>query len=497
MKKSLVAVSVIVALGVVWTGAAWLTGKQLEKHIETAIAQANEQLKASNPQAGLVLGYDNYQRHIFNSTLQIIVKPDGSAKSSWLNPDQRIVLDEDVSHGPFPLAQIKTFNLIPSMASVHTQLVKNETTKTLFDMAKGASFVDINTRVGYGGATASDIALRPLDYTKDKNKVTLSGGNFKADVDNKGSNIVLKGDVGSGVIAFPNEYNQQVMLTFNGLKTDGETSISTFQERMGNQTLSVEKMMLALEGKEMATLEGLKIAGKSAPDSDGKHIGGEISYALDALRMQGQNMGQGSLTLKVSNLDGSAVHQFSEQYNAKTQALLAQPAVVSDPELYQEKMADALFSSLPLLLKGEPVITVAPLNWKNDKGESVLNLSLFLKEPVQQNLSTAIKSIDGKLTIPLAMATELMTQVAKIEGYKQDEADKLASQQVQGVAALGQMFRLTKVENDAISTSLQYSGGMATLNGKSMPLQQLLGMFGFSALDNDDQPEEMPQIPLQ
>jgi uncharacterized protein YdgA (DUF945 family) len=30
MKKSLVAAGVIVALGVVWTGGAWYTGKQLE-----------------------------------------------------------------------------------------------------------------------------------------------------------------------------------------------------------------------------------------------------------------------------------------------------------------------------------------------------------------------------------------------------------------------------------------------------------------------------------
>jgi uncharacterized protein YdgA (DUF945 family) len=30
-----------------------------------------------------------------------------------------------VDHGPFPLASLKTFNLAPAMASVHTTLVKN------------------------------------------------------------------------------------------------------------------------------------------------------------------------------------------------------------------------------------------------------------------------------------------------------------------------------------------------------------------------------------
>lgn len=34
MKKTNVAVGVIIALGVIWTGAAWFTGKQLESHID-------------------------------------------------------------------------------------------------------------------------------------------------------------------------------------------------------------------------------------------------------------------------------------------------------------------------------------------------------------------------------------------------------------------------------------------------------------------------------
>ncbi len=502
MKKSLVAVGVIVALGAVWTGSAWYTGKQLEKRINDAIAEANSQIKAAAPDAGLTIGYENYQRNVFSSQLQLVVKPDTSAKNSWLQKDQSVVFNETVDHGPFPFAQLKKFNLIPSMASVHTVLEKNATTQALFDMAKGKSFADIDTRVGYSGATSSDITLQPLDYIKDKVKIAFSGGNFTADADAKGDNVSLKGSADSGLVSTPNEYGQQVQLTFNNFKTDGETSLSSFQERIGSQTLSLDKLAIAVEGKEMAVLDGLKINGKSAPDADGKTLNGEINYTLDKLRMQNQDMGQGGLTLKVSKVDGAAAHQFSQMYNAKTQALMAQPGIENDPELYQEKALDALLSSLPVLLKGEPVVTIAPLSWKNDKGESSLTLSLFLKQPVEQDLSTAIKSIDGKLTIPIPMATELMTQVAKIEGYQQDEANKLASQQVKGLAAMGQMFRLTTVTDDAITTSLQYSGGSATLNGQQMALEQLLGMFGLAVpadeqeLDNDARPEEAPQPPL-
>ena len=63
------------------------------------------------------------------------------------------------------------------------------------------------------------------------------------------------------------------------------------------------------------------------------------------------------------------------------------------------------------------------------------------------------------------MATELIdTQVAKLEGYQEDQAKKLAKQQVQGASAMGQMFRLTTLQDNTITTSLQYANGQITLN---------------------------------
>ncbi|MDI5823360.1 DUF945 family protein, partial [Salmonella enterica subsp. enterica serovar Kentucky] len=49
-----------------------------------------------------------YQRRVpmFSSHLQLVVKPVAGADTTWLKPGQSIVLDESVSHGPFPLAQL-------------------------------------------------------------------------------------------------------------------------------------------------------------------------------------------------------------------------------------------------------------------------------------------------------------------------------------------------------------------------------------------------------
>lgn len=75
MKKSVVAVGVIVALGVIWTGASWYTGKQLESRLAEMMAQANSEIKRSAPEAGLELSYQDYKRGVFTSHMQVVVKP--------------------------------------------------------------------------------------------------------------------------------------------------------------------------------------------------------------------------------------------------------------------------------------------------------------------------------------------------------------------------------------------------------------------------------------
>ena len=296
-----------------------------------------------------------------------------------------VVLDEVVSHGPLPLAQLKSFNLIPSMASVHTVLVNNDVTKPLFDLAKNESPFDINTRISYSGDTSSDIALKALNYEKENEKVAFSGGNFKVDADRDGNVFSLTGEAESGLVNAVNEYNQKVQLTFNKLKADGNSRMTDFKERIGDQTLSVDKIAIAIEGKEMAVLEGMDVNGKSDVSKDGKSINTQLDYTLKSLKVQNQDLGTGKLSLKIGNIDGQAWHEFSQKYSKESQALLTNTALQQNPEAYQQQAMAVLFNNLPILLKGEPVVTVAPLSWKNSKGETNFNLSLFLKDPGNRN----------------------------------------------------------------------------------------------------------------
>ncbi|RWR03569.1 hypothetical protein ED28_00875 [[Pantoea] beijingensis] len=499
MKKTKIAVGVVVALGVIWTGAAWFTGKQLQTHMDELVQNANMQLADIAPESRLKISYQDYQRGVFSSTARFVLQASSQTEdNALLKPGQSVVFNEKIDHGPFPFAQLKKLILIPSMASVHTELANTDPVKRLFELAKGESPVQADTRIGYSGATASDIKLLPIDYQNNESgeRFAWNGGTLKIDADAKGDKVGFNGNVDSLAITTKNQMNMPVLFTLNGVEATANTRLSPQGVRIGDQTINLQKLTASVNGQDAATVAGLK--GKSTFDADEKTVSGQIDYTVDSLKIQNQSFGQGKLAMKLSKFDGAALKAFSTNYNAQVQALLNQPGIDEDPQRYQLGMNQILLDNLPTLLKGDPSISIAPLSWKNDKGESSFNLAVNFKDPANvtgeaQNIGQAVdrvlKTLEGKLTISMDMATELMTHVAMAEGYQQPDAAKLAEQQVKGVAAMGQMFKLTTQQDNNIVTSLQYATGQVTMNGEKMPLEQFMSRYMLGGL----QPQ--PQIP--
>ncbi|MEK6306431.1 MAG: YdgA family protein [Pantoea dispersa] len=499
MKKTKVAVGVIVALGVIWTGAAWFTGKQLESHMDEMLQNANSQINAYAPNSRLTLSYQDYQRGVFSSKTKLVIQASSQTEDNpLLKPGQSIVLNETIDHGPFPFAQLKRGNLIPSMASVHTELENTDAVKKLFELTQGKSLVNADTRVGYSGATDTALHLLPVDYSNAQtgDRLATNGGTLNVSADSKGDKISLQGDFSSIAVTSKNQLQQPVLFTLNGLKLGGDTHLSPEGVRVGDQTITLDKLDASINGQEGLTLE--KLDGKSSFDNKDGKIGGQIDYQVDSISLQKQPFGEAKLAMKFAQFDAQAVKTFSDQYNAQMQDLLNQPGVVDDPIRYQASVQTILRNNLPTLLKGSPTVSVAPLSWKNDKGESTFNLNVGFNDPATvtgepQSLGAAVdrvlKTLDGKLSINMPMATEVMRHVGLAEGYQGDDAQKLADQQVKGLAAMGQMFRLTQQQDDNITTSLQYANGQVTMNGDKMTLEQFLSRYMLGAPTSEGMPE--------
>ncbi|MBS0847455.1 YdgA family protein [Citrobacter sp. JGM124] len=500
MKKSLVAVGVIIALGVVWTGSSWYVGKEVEVRMADMVQKANEELTKALPDSGLVVSYENYQRGLLDSKMQLVIKTTADAKSPLLPVGENIIFNETISHGPLP--GLTHFNFIPGMASVHSELAKNETTQPLFDMTQDKSLINGVTRVAFDGATSSVISIIPVDYTKDDTHFVFSGSTMNADVDAEGDKMTFGLDANSGSIKTKNEAGQPTEISFNGINITSDSQNSVADLRVGTQKASLKSLSLNVADKELAALNGLVLSANTELQADKKNIAIQTDYSLDALKAQGHDFGSGKLAIKLDNLDAEALSAVSQAYAQESQRLLQDPDIMQDPELYRKEMVEALVASFPQLLKGNPNISVSPLSWKNSKGEATFNLALALKDPqsasapadsVEGALGQYITNLDTRLVIPFDMAIQLMSQVAQLEGASPAEAEKLANQQVKGLAAMGQMFHITKVENNSITASLTFANDKATLNGEAIPLRDLFGSLPFS-LESDEGQGEAPAV---
>ncbi|PKH26584.1 hypothetical protein CIG19_01975 [Enterobacterales bacterium CwR94] len=501
MKKTKIAVGIVVALGLIWTGGAWYTGKQLEKNMDQLVQNANAQLANLSPDLPLKLSYQDFKRGVFSSTARFVLQAQSQTQDNpFLKPGQSIELSESISHGPFPLAQLKKFNLVPSMASVHTELANNDTVKNLFALTEGKSPLQAETRVSYSGATASDITLLPLDYQNSQTgeRYAFNGANLTLDADSKGDQVAFKGDVGSLAVTRKNQLEQPIQFIFNNVEASANTHLTDAGVRIGEQNVSLDKFATHVDGKEALVLQGIKGQSKFDANSEQK-IAGNVDYSVDSINVDNKSFGQAKLALKLSQLDAQAMKTFSENYQAQMQKVLEQPGIQENPELYQQAVDQVFAENFPLLLKGGPTLTIAPLSWKNDKGESSFNLDVKFRDPataqgdaqsIDQVVDRVLSSLDGKLTISQEMATETMKQVAIAEGNPEEQAGKLAEQQVKGMAAMGQMFRLTTQQDNNIVTSLQYNAGQVTMNGEKMSLAQFLTRFmlGGGAGDTDMAP---------
>ncbi|MFW5391294.1 YdgA family protein [Yersinia sp. 2544 StPb PI] len=506
MKKSLVAVSVIVVLGAAWTGASWYTGKLIEQRMGELVNTANGQIRTLLPKAGVKLAYTDYQRGLFRSQVRYVLQADSSVVGEKaLKDGDEIAFIETIDHGPFPFAQLKKFNLIPSMASVHTELANTPALKKLFDVTKGQSPFTADSRISYSGDTSSAITFIPIDYQQNTTSMKFSGATIDADVSRDMRNVKMSGSSENIVFTSKNQWDQLEQFSVQGLTLKSDSKMGKFDLSIGDQQVAIKQIGFSLDGKEMATLVGFNL-NTQLGETD-KDLNGKLSYTLDALKIQGNDFGSGKLAFAFDKLDGQNLKQFTSAYNQ--QVLKAVQAGENlDPVAYQEQMTEMLIANLPGLLKGNPTVSITPLSWKNAKGESTFTLNIDLVDPAQTKasaeplLAQSVKKVDATLTIPMPMATELTTQAARLQGYSPEEAQKLAQQQVQGIAAMGQMFKLTTTKDDVISSSFHFADNQVNLNGQKMSLQEFVGLFGMfggapAEEDTGSAPEEMPATPAE
>ncbi|ACS85693.1 YdgA family protein [Musicola paradisiaca] len=483
-KKTVVAVGVIIALGAIWTGASWITGQQIEKHIGEATDSLNNVLKTNYPNSRLKVAYRDYQRGVFTSRLALVVQTEGEPSA-----DKEIVVNAEISHGPFP---IRPFSLAPVMASVHAELANTEAVKPLFEMTSNKPFISADSRISYNGDTHSTVTLLALDTQSPDTKLNFSGASLQLNLSSDLRAAEISGTLGSLLMEKNRIDGVTEKLSLQGMALSSNTHKGTFDIDLGDNTLTLKKLALDIQEGDSVTINDLALTSQVSEDTT--NLAGKSALTLGSIMWRDQNLGSLMMNINFSGFDGKGAKQFATEYHKTYREMLRNIDDNTTADAYTQQLSSVVLHNLPLLLKGNPTISVAPLSWKNAKGESTFTFAIDMTDPLQKAAATpaapaqsdeetlfrnSVKKVDAKLNVPLDMITELMVQTAPkaTSDEQKKQTETMARQQTQLMANIGQMSQVTVTQNNAITSTLQYADGLVTFNARKIPLAEFLAPF--------------------
>ena len=486
MKKSVVALGVIVALGAVGVGGAWFTGEKAQTEYLRQIELANKQAQALGLSDSFKVVYKNKQfdRGLFTSQVEdelVISLPEEGETFT-------IPLSTKLYHGPFPLDQLTKFNFMPAMFSAQGVIGKNETTQPLFDLLKSDKPVQYQATTSYNLSTKGKVELAGGELTDPESpgtKVTWSNINMGFDVnkDLAGKYDMTLNEVSATVL--PEVMEEQdgedmpksITMKMKGMKVEGSYNPTKWAYiYTGKSTSLIDSFEMATldhAGKESTVVEkGFKA--KSDISLDGDFVSAKSENTVDSIAVDGKDFGKLTYNGELNHIEANAA-------NALIEALFTVFKSVSDDKNVKDEVVSEILSSWVenhgmAIFNNQPQIKLNPVSISDNQGKVSLDLNVALeKDPkfdlMKGSLYKQFTDFAVHIHVDKATAEKIITQFAPEE----DKAlikEKIEEQAKQAAA------QNIVVNNDKnVTLALVLEKGELKLNGQVIPEEQVQGVL--------------------
>ncbi len=482
-KPAVVLLGFVVAVGVVSAGGAWFTGKQLEPVLQTAIQNANKELKTSmaGVDGTLALELVSLDRGVFSSTAHYRLKAQGAVFGED-NPNPELLFVDHIEHGPLPVSRLVTLKWLPVMATSHYELEKNPTTEKWFAAAKDVSPLKGVANIGYSRSVNGNVELLPLEFKDDKSSVSFSGANLNFDSSAEGKKVKADGYMNSLKVAVVDANGSPFEAELAGLTVASNLEKSTFGFYTGQNTVELTDTKLTMgPQKAVLTLKGFEQ--KDTSETKDNNLAGRVDYKIDEIGYQGKPVGSAAMALSMKNVDVPSMLVLTKLYQDKMAPVQAAAAAGEPaPELQLSEAEQALAdTNVNQLLSAKPQVAVENLSLKTTRGESKFNLIVDLAKPSSMELppmelgKQIIALLDANLSLSKPMIADVAALQAQLAGVTAPEAieqqSQMASEMVSGMAVGTQLATL--VGSDVVS-KLHYANNEVTFNGQKMTVEQFL-----------------------
>ena len=487
MKKSTVALGVIVALGIVGIGGAWFTGEKAQTEYLRQIELANQKFQSLGLPDSVNLVYKNKQfdRSFFTSQVEdevvISLPKEGQVFT--------IPLSTKLYHGPFPLNQLEQFNFVPTMFSAQGVIGKNETTQPLFDFLKSDKPVQYQASTSYSLATKGKVELAAGEMTdphSPQNKIAWSNINigFDVDKDRAGKYDMTLDEVTADLGSSSADGDSQdatavksVKTKMKGMKLDASFNPTKWAYiYTGKGSYSIESFEMTstdYAGKTTSLIEkGLNATSDISLNGDFVNLKSES--AVDSFVLDGKELGKLTNNSELNHIEANAA-------NALIEAVFTVFKSVRDDKNMNDEVVSEILSSWVenhgmAIFNNQPQIKLNPVSISDNQGKVSLDLNVALaKDPkfdlMAGSLYKQFTDFSVNIHVDKATAEKIITQFAPEED-KALVKEKIEEQAKQAAA------QNIVVNNDKnVTLNLVLEKGELKLNGQVIPEEQVQGVL--------------------
>lgn len=473
MKKSAVIAGTLVVAAAAYTGASWYVGVQTEKTIRSAIDRTNARIVSTlGPDLDtqrVRIDITEYQRGVFSTEARYVLL--------LQNGDERTELGiaDHMHHGPFPWALVKQGDFTPLLAFSRSQLIDTEALKRWFDAARGTMPLQIDTRIGFGGEGESVWSFAPLEWAVEGDRLSFSGGQMNVRFGNEMRDNEAEGKFASLVMG-DGEDGETVSLKDIVLRT--RTVTQADETVQTTTTLDAASLMIADMTDEAVTVDKVRATLEST--QKGKLLDADLRYDFDQIRVGEIVMGSVTVGGQVASFDYEAFSALLSEYDAIVSAHDAEDG--EDFEMSDEEAARLMQRLVPVLASS-PRVAVQPVQWRNEKGESTLALTVAF-QPVSKEAAAAVGDLPAQALREMRLEV-VLSRAMFLQAFAQTGSDAEEKEQLEMLA--GMLFDqyvddlesdgIVRRDGDRAIVTIVYGDNTVDVNGEKMNLEEFLMLF--------------------
>lgn len=466
MKKSTLAASVIVALGAVWLGGAWYTGKVAEEEYVHQFDLLNQNIQQSFSAKGLSVEFSQVaiERGLLSSKTRydIVVKDPNKPESVFTLP-----FEGTLYHGPLPVNQLSQFNFTPTMFASVDKLTKNDTTSPWFEIAKGKAPLTVTTSMNYQRQGNAKMDFAPFEVSVEKGKWQVGDVNLSVDFAQKGiqqAHLALSR-------ATYQEAETKTQVQFNNIKamaeyqpieewdllstgqqwiTGGETSIEETNEQGKTNQLTVKNWKIDLNTVRKEAFLDLA-----------------MNLKLEGTQLNQIHFGDLNLNTAFNHLDGETLNQVLHAKFAQTEDAPLTDAEIALLRKFFDKQPQFAFHPMLTTQAGKLAADI-------DVAVATSDLATLSRGKIFNLFQHFIFKVnaDKAALVEVASAAEQIS--AKVE---KAQADRTAEMKVNDGLKNPIQQGILVDEGKHIKLDLVLENGELKLNGKVIPEEQVASIL--------------------